>query len=71
MWLSQSGTASDAADVCKVPFRREAAAAVAVADLANVSSESFSSKYNNKLCDMQQVASLKWSAVDIGEIWGQ
>lgn len=71
MWLSQSGTASDAADVCKVPFRREAAAAVADADLANVSSESLSSKYNNMLCEMQQVAWLKWSAVDIGKIWGQ
>ncbi|CAK6958717.1 Hypothetical predicted protein [Scomber scombrus] len=48
-YVRTSGTASETADVCKVPFRREAAAAVAVADFANVSPESDSSECNGTL----------------------
>lgn len=72
MWLSKSGTASETADVCKVPFRRETAGAVTDADLANISPESDSSEYNATLRSyMQQVVSLKWTAVEIWKIWVQ
>lgn len=36
LWLSHVGSASEAADVCKVPFRREATAAEAAADPASL-----------------------------------
>lgn len=71
LWLSLSGSASEAADVCKVPFRRHATAAVTAADPAKVSPESHKRKHSSPLCDMQQAASLKWSAAEIGKIWVQ
>lgn len=72
MWLSLSGSASETADVCKVPFRWEATAAVAAADPAKVSPESYSSRHRSvrRVMCSEQAASLKWSAGKIGKILG-
>lgn len=69
LWLSQSGSASEAADVCKVPFRWEAIAAVADADPAKVSPESCGSKHGSPY--VKRAASLKWSAAEMRKIWAQ
>lgn len=57
--------------MCKVPFRREATAAVAAADPAKVSPESRGSKHGSPLRDTEQAARLKWSAAEIRKNWVQ